>query len=124
MAQRLVRRVCPKCAQKREFTKDELEIFKAISKRYNYEFHLDGKTTFDVVGCEYCNNTGYYERIATNEMLSINDEIKDLIIQDGSITEIRKAAFETGYRPLVCDALDKVSNGITVISEVKRKIGL
>lgn len=57
-------------------------------------------------------------------MLSVNDDIKDLIIQDGSITEIRKAAFEHGYRPLVIDALKKVIQGHTTVSEVKKKIGL
>ena len=106
------------------YTKTELEAFNRISKRFNYEFNLDSKSTFEPVGCEHCNNTGFYERIAAVEMLSINDDIKDLIIQDGTITDIRKAAFETGYRPLVVDALNKVLEGRTVISEVKRKIGL
>lgn len=124
IAQRLVRRVCPKCATKREFNEYELNIFKVIGKRFNYEFNLDGASTFEPVGCEHCNNTGFYNRIAANEMLSINDEMKDLIIQDGSITEIRKAAFESGYRPLVIDALNKVIQGHTVVNEVKRKIGL
>lgn len=76
------------------------------------------------MGCEHCNNTGFYGRIAANEILSINDEIKDLIIQDGTITDIRKAAFEAGYRPLIVDALRKVTEGHTVIAEVKKKIGL
>ena len=57
-------------------------------------------------------------------MLSVDDEIRDIIIQDGSITEIRKAAFEHGYRPLVIDALKKVIHGPTVVNEVKKKIGL
>lgn len=85
---------------------------------------MDGKTTFEPVGCEKCNNTGFYERIAANEILSINDDIKDLIIQDGTITDIRKAAFEAGYRPLIVDALRKVIEGCTVVSEVKNKIGI
>ncbi len=124
IAQRLVRRICPKCARKRDFTPQELEIFKTFAKRYDVEFDLEGKTTFEPVGCEHCNNTGFYGRIAANEMLSINDDIKDLIIQDGTITDIRKAAFESGYRPLVCDALQKVLQGHTTVNEVKRKIGL
>ena len=57
-------------------------------------------------------------------MLSINDEIKDLIIQDATITDIRRTAFDYGYRPLVVDALKKVIEGHTVVSEVKNKIGL
>ena len=57
-------------------------------------------------------------------MLSINDDIKDLIIQDVTITDIRKAAFESRYRPLICDALQKVIDGHTVVSEVRKKIGV
>ena len=122
IAQRLVRRVCPHCAKEREFTPEELEEFKKLGERYNYEFQLEGKHTFDVVGCEKCNNTGYYERIAAIEILSVNDRLKDLIIADAPASEIRKIAYEEGYRPLVVDAFNKVLAGITTVEEVKRKL--
>lgn len=122
MAQRLVRRVCPDCAKERPFTEKEIEEFKAISKRYDVEFDLEGKHTYDIVGCEKCNKTGFYGRIAANEILSVNDEIKDLIISEHHISEIRAAAMKIGYRPLVCDAFNKVLQGHTVISEVKKKL--
>ena len=124
IAQRLVRRICPKCARKRDFTQQELDVFKTYAKRFNVEYDLEGKTTFEPVGCEHCNNTGFYGRIAANEILSVTDDIKDLIIQDGTITDIRKAAFESGYRPLICDALQKVIDGHTVVREVRKKIGV
>lgn len=124
IAQRLVRRICPNCARKRDFTPQELEVFKTYAKRFDVEYDLEGKTTFEPVGCEHCNNTGFYGRIAANEILSVTDDIKDLIIQDGTITDIRKAAFESGYRPLICDALQKVIDGHTVVSEVRKKIGV
>ena len=124
IAQRLVRRICPECGRKRELNQTEIEVFKRIGKRFDVEYDLSGVTTFEPVGCEHCNNTGFYGRIAANEALSVNDDIKDLIIQDGTITDIRKAAFEAGYRPLVTDALYKVIQGHTTISEVKNKIGL
>ena len=124
IAQRLVRRICPHCARKREFNQQELDVFKVFGKRFDYEFALDGVSTFEPVGCDKCNNTGFYSRIAANEMLSVDDEIKDIIIQDGTVTDIRKAAFEHGYRPLVIDALKKVVQGHTVVNEVKKKIGL
>lgn len=99
-------------------------MFKVFGKRFDYEFELDGKSTFEPVGCDKCNNTGFFSRIAANEILSVNDEIKDLIISDGTVTDIRKVAFESGYRPLVIDALKKVIDGHTVVAEVKKKIGL
>ena len=55
-------------------------------------------------------------------MLIVDEEIKNLIISDGTITDIRKKAYETGYRPLVVDAFNKVLDGRTVISEVKKKL--
>ena len=122
IAQRLVRRICKDCCKEREFTEDEINEFKKIGARYNYEFDLAGKHTYEPVGCEKCNFTGFYGRVAANEMLIIDEEIKDLIISDGTITDIRKKAYETGYRPLVVDAFNKVLDGRTVISEVKKKL--
>ena len=122
IAQRLVRRICKDCCREREFTEDEVNEFKKIGTRYNYEFDLTGKHTYEPVGCEKCNYTGFYGRIAANEMLIVDEEIKNLIISDGTITDIRKKAYETGYRPLVVDAFNKVLDGRTVISEVKKKL--
>ena len=122
IAQRLVRRICKQCAKERPFTDEEKQEFEKISKRYNCEFNLDGKHTYQSVGCEHCNHTGFYGRIAANEILIVNEDIKDLIISDGTITDIRKLAFEEGYRPLVVDAFNKVLDGYTTIDEVKKKL--
>ena len=122
IAQRLVRRICKDCAKEREFTKEELEEFKKIGNRYHYEFNLEGKHTYEPVGCDKCNHTGFYERIAAIEILSVDEKIKDLIIADEPASEIRKVAYEEGYRPLVVDAFNKVLSGITTIEEVKKKL--
>lgn len=122
LAQRLVRRVCKDCAKEREFTPEEIEEFKKIGKRYDYEFNLEGKHTYDIVGCEKCNHTGYYGRIAANEILVANDTIKDLVVSDAPISEIRAEAMKQGYRPLVVDAFNKILEGYTVLKEVKRKL--
>lgn len=122
IAQRLVRRVCTNCAKEREFTQEELDEFKKIGERFNYNFDLAGKHTYEPVGCEKCNNTGFYERIAAIEILNIDDKIKDLIVGDAPAGKIREAAYEIGYRPLVVDAFDKVLAGITTIGEVKKKL--
>ena len=122
IAQRLVRRICKQCAKERPFTDEEKQEFEKIGKRYNCEFNLDGKHTYQSFGCEHCNHTGFYGRIAANEILIVNEDIKDLIISDGTITDIRKLAFEEGYRPLVVDAFNKVLDGYTTIDEVKKKL--
>ena len=122
IAQRLVRRLCPKCRQERDFTDEEKKEFETIGKRYDHKYDLTGKKTYSAVGCEYCNNTGYYERIACVEILNMNDELKDLITDDKPIHEIRRAAYAAGYKPLVVDAFQKVLDGITNLEEVKKKL--
>ncbi len=122
IAQRLVRRLCTECKEEREFTDEERKEFEVIGKRYNYKFDLTGKKTYKPVGCEHCNNTGFYSRIAAIEILNVDDNLKDLITADLPTNEIRKAAFEIGYRPLVVDAFKKVLDGITTVDEVKKKL--
>ena len=122
IAQRLVRRICPQCCKEREFTAEEKKEFEVIGNRYDYHFDLEGKHTYEPVGCEHCNNTGYYERIAVIEILNMDDNLKDLVIADMPSSEIRKAAYASGYRPLVVDAFNKVLQGVTTVSEVKKKL--
>ena len=123
IAQRLVRRLCPECKKEGDdWTEAEKHEFEVIGKRYDYKFDLTGKKPYRPVGCEKCNNTGYFERIACIEILNVDDELKDVIIADRPSNEIRRAAFQIGYRPLVVDAFKKVIDGITTIDEVKKKL--
>ena len=122
IAQRLVRRLCPKCREERDFTPEEIKEFETIGHRYNVEYDLTGKKTYNAKGCEHCNNTGYFERIACVEILNVDDDLKDKIIAEAPSNEIRKAAYTCGYRPLVCDAFKKVLDGTTTIEEVKKKL--
>lgn len=80
VSQRLVRKLCKKCAKQREFTTEEKETINKISQKYNVKFDLKDKFTYDAIGCPECNNSGYYERIGIFEILYITDEIKELII--------------------------------------------
>lgn len=122
ISQRLIRRVCPYCAKKREFTDEEKDIINNINKRYGIESNLDKKFTYDIIGCDKCNGSGYYDRIAAYEILEINDEIKDLIVNDVSSIEIKKKAIAMGYRPFVVDAIKKVIEGETTLDEVDKKL--
>ena len=103
-------------------TPEEINEFKVIEKRYDCKFDLEGKHTYEPVGCEKCNKTGFYDRIAAIEILTLDDNLKDLIIADRPANEIRRAAFESGYRPLVVDAFNKVLQGTTTIGEVRNKL--
>lgn len=122
LSQRLIRRICPYCAKERDFNEEEKRIIKEIGDKYGKTFDLEGKKTYDAVGCKRCNNTGYYERIAIFEILLVNDDIKELITKDASSFEIRKKALETGYEPFIIDGVRKVINGITTLSELNSKL--
>lgn len=122
IGQRLLRRVCPECSKKRDFTEEEKKIFEQIGKRYDYNFDLEGKQTYEIIGCEKCNNTGYYSRIAAVEILVVSEAIRELIIENKPLSEIRKVAYTEGYRPFIVDAFNKVLEGHTTIEEVRRKL--
>ena len=122
VSQRLVRKLCPKCKRERQFNEKEKEIITKIMEKYGKKVNFDGLTTYDAIGCDYCNNTGYYNRIGIFEILDITDEIKELIVHGASSMEIRKKALEEGYRPLAIDGINKVLKGITTLEELNNKI--
>ena len=122
VSQRLVRRICPKCAIEREFLDEEKEIINKIGQKYGVEFDLKGKTTYEAQGCKYCNNVGYYDRIGIFEVLKIEDEVRDAITKDKSALEIQEVAKKTGYLPLVVDGIKKVIDGKTTLKEINRKL--
>lgn len=122
VSQRLVRKICPHCARKREFTNEEIEIMSNIGKKYGVEFDFNGKTTYETVGCSQCNNTGYYNRIGIFEILNIDDEIRELISADASTLKIKEEAIKKRYKPLIIDGIYKVLNGITTLDELNKKL--
>ena len=122
VSQRLVRKICPHCARKREFTNEEIEIMAKIGRKYGVEFDFNGKTTYETVGCSQCNNTGYYNRIGIFEILNIDDEIRDLISSDASTLKIKEEAIKKRYKPLIIDGIYKVLNGITTLDELNKKL--
>lgn len=124
VSQRLVRKLCPNCARERAFTKEEKEIITAIGEKSGVKFDFNGKTTFDAVGCQKCNNTGYFGRIGIFEVLIINDHIREMITNNASATEIKRSALESGYLPLVIDGMNKVLNGVTNLEEINNKLAL
>ena len=122
VSQRLVRKICKKCARKREFNDSEKELIRKIGEKYNVKFDLTDKYTYDTVGCKECNNSGYCDRIVIFEVLSLEDNIKELIVNGASSIEIRKEALKGSFKPLVVDGIRKVIDGITTLDELDKKI--
>ena len=122
VSQRLVRKLCPHCARERDFNEKELDLIHGIEERDNVKFNLEGKKTFDAVGCKECNGVGYFDRIGVFEILVFNDQIRDLISQGESTLRIKEEAMKYGYKPLIVDGIEKVLAGITNIDELNRKL--
>jgi type IV pilus assembly protein PilB len=124
ISQRLVRRVCPQCAVKRPFTKEEMDVMNRLVAKYNITFDFKDKHTWDVKGCKDCNYTGFKGRIACFEILEITDEIRELVSEQKSSMEIKRQALKQGYLPLFVDGLYKVLNGTTTLDELNKKLVL
>ena len=112
VAQRLVRRVCRDCEQTVEPTEREKKIFSQVNMEIN--------EVKRGLGCGSCNNTGYRGRIAIHEVLTIDDEIRKLIMESASAAKIRAFVKNRGMKFLLEDGLDKVKQGLTTTEEVLR----
>ena len=113
VSQRLVRRLCKHCAREREFTQKELDFIHSVEEKSNVKFNLEGKRTYDAVGCKECNNIGYMERIGIFEVLVLDDALRELITNDASTFQIKEQAMKGSYRPLIVDGVSKVLSGET-----------
>ncbi|GJM26306.1 MAG: general secretion pathway protein GspE [Phycisphaerae bacterium] len=111
LAQRLVRRICPKCAE--EYTPEPSEV------PNDFELPPSGKIHRGA-GCRDCRDTGFKGRVGIYEFLRITDEIREVIIQRGTAGDLLKVAAAGGFRPMRADGWDKVREGKTTISEVLR----
>lgn len=122
ISQRLVRKICPHCSKEREFTDEEKDIMNNVAQKHGVELDFKGKKTYDAIGCDRCNHTGYYDRIAVYEILIIDDNIKQLIVDDASSIEIRNEALKGNYKPLIMDGIYKVLEGQTTLQELNNKL--
>ncbi|WP_019143017.1 GspE/PulE family protein [Noviherbaspirillum massiliense] len=114
LAQRLVRVVCPSCAEPVQMPADQL-VASGIAPEAAQEYKfMHGQ------GCGHCRGTGYKGRKAIAEMLQLNDEIRELVIAREPIRRIKEAARRQGTRYLREAALDLVRQGKTTLQEINR----
>ena len=119
IAQRLVRKICPRCKYEYEPTEDiKLEFKKmGLLSDTNESLKLaQGK------GCSYCNNTGFYGRTVIGEILVIDSKIRSMVLDKRSSDEIRDYAISKGMITLREDAMKKVLNMATSFDEAVRVV--
>ena len=122
ISQRLVRRLCPHCKKERPFNEKEKQFIKNIGDKYKVNFDIENAVTYNPVGCEECNNTGFYDRIAIFETLIFTDSIKKLIAENASIFDLKEKALEQGYKPLIVEGIKRVLDGTTTMDELDDKL--
>ena len=120
LAQRLVRRLCPKCKEAYQISKEELlKIFPDLPVD---EYPEDEFTLYRPKGCITCNNTGYKGREAVFEFLTVTDEMKELILDRANAAQIKELAVKQGMHTLKDEGIYKVMHGKTSIEEILRVI--
>ncbi len=112
MAQRLVRKICPRC-------KEPYNLPAKTLKSMNINLNGD-QQIFHGKGCLQCENVGYKGRAAVFEILEVNEEIKKAVLDCASFEHIKKLAKENGMRSLREDAFAKALDGVTTLEEVIR----
>ena len=117
LAQRLARRLCSKCKEPYEPTREQLD-----SMGYRPRDDDPDPTFFRPVGCSTCSKTGYKGRLALHEVMAMDDEIERLTVERASATTIATVAIDHGMRILREDGLLKASQGITSLDEIFRVV--
>jgi general secretion pathway protein E len=113
LAQRLVRVLCKECREAYAMTASEAEELETAAG-------AAGATIYRAKGCESCFHTGYYGRSAIYELLTVDDEVRQLIMKSTDAATIKALAMQKGMRTLRQDGADKVLAGITSVDEVVR----
>ncbi len=115
VAQRMVRRVCPKCAVQQEASAEEQQSFAAVLGTTQTRFSYGA-------GCQFCAATGFRGRTGLFEVMTVTDRIRQLILNSHEPGSIRRQAMQEGSKSLLHDGLLKAAQGVTTPMEVLRNL--
>jgi len=113
VAQRMVRRICPDCA-------GPVDVPLIEQMTYSNEIGEQRSEFLYGSGCKSCAHTGYLGRTGIFEILDMSDEIRMMLLNDTTTTQLRTQAIKEGMIPLLRDGMLKVKADITTPSEVLR----
>jgi len=114
LAQRLVRKLCLECREKRDATDHERALLRSLGIDSGYVYHA--------TGCADCDNVGYKSRIGIFELLEITPELRSLIINNPQCDVLYHQALSDGMKTLVQDGAQKVKDGIISLEEFVKVI--
>jgi type IV pilus assembly protein PilB len=112
IAQRLVRRLCPKCKRARAATAEEKQL---MGLELTQDF-----TFYDPMGCDQCESTGYSGRIGIYEIMTVTPKLKNMIAKNVSADDLKAEAQAGGMHTLRESAIRLVLDGTTSYKEMLR----
>ncbi|MBJ6763169.1 type II secretion system ATPase GspE [Myxococcaceae bacterium JPH2] len=116
LAQRLVRRVCPDCRQ--QYTPTDIELRELGHTVASFKARYGVDRIYKAQGCPACNRNGYRGRTGIYEFLTVDDDVRQLVLKNVDAGTIKKSALSKGMLTLLEDGARKVSLGETTIAEV------
>jgi type IV pilus assembly protein PilB len=112
LAQRLVRRLCVHCKTQEPPSEDMVEFLTMQG--------LDPASVWTAKGCDKCRNSGYSGRVGIYELLTIDDQVRDIVARNPNVGEFRRLCIERGMVSLRADGMRKVGRGMTTVQEILR----
>jgi len=116
IAQRLVRVLCSACREGYTPSPEERSVLGLTDDR-TIEIYRP-------IGCKQCGGKGYRGRVAIMELLHMDADLDELVARRATAMELRTMAVEKGFRPLIEDAVQRVLEGTTSLTEVSRAVDL
>ncbi|MBD3882829.1 Flp pilus assembly complex ATPase component TadA [Phormidium tenue FACHB-886] len=113
VAQRLVRKICPHCAEPALPSAADLKLLGLKLEEANPQAWRKGR------GCSHCFNSGYQGREAVIELLNVDDVVRQTIYE-GTVTQLRRYLQDIQFDSFYRAAIDKVTSGMTTADEVRR----
>jgi type IV pilus assembly protein PilB len=116
LAQRLARKICPNCKEPYNPPRETL-------LRFGHDPLVHPEVQFfRGHGCDVCRQTGMKGRLGIYELMTLNDELSDMIVRRAPLSEIKEAARANGMHTLQEDGFRKAKDGLTTIEEVMRVV--
>ncbi|MCD9006606.1 type IV-A pilus assembly ATPase PilB [Luteimonas sp. XNQY3] len=114
IAQRLARRLCPRCKRTVDLPDHAL-----LAEGFTEDQVRAGIEIFEAVGCDECTN-GYKGRVGVYQVMPMSEQIQEIILQGGNAIQIAEAAQRAGVSDLRQSALRKAQQGLTSLAEINR----
>lgn len=127
IAQRLIRKACPYCAEKEKPNQELIKKIKENLENISPQVRVPDISSIFILkekGCEKCNFTGFKGRVGIFEAFLLDDELREMIIIGESQVSIKRKLIQKGMTTLKQDAIIKMLQGKTTLSEVERVVGM